>query len=165
MVTEEIESAQLILAEQHRDYDYLLHIYNRMRAAEGVLLTAVFGIIAYLYHFPDDGRKTTVVQRFFLPDEGYGKVIYFMAAAFFLYAVVKLTLNVFGKNPWETAYESHKDSYTFKHLDTLRYYKKRYDECHEYNLEKYSKRKRELSFLFFCILISATILIVIKTLK
>lgn len=159
------DSLKVIIEEQHRDYDYLLHIYNRLRATESVLLTATFGIIAYLYYgAPADG-KTNIAQRLFLPPQDYGKVIYFMAAAFFFYGLIRLMLNVFGDNPWETVYESSKNDYTFDHIGTLEYVKKRYDECHEFNGSQYLKRKKELTFLFFSILISATILIVIKTLS
>lgn len=161
----EEESLKLIIEEQKRDYDYLLHIYDRMRATEGVLLTATFGVVAYLYYGEPDGAKSDLFKRLFVPTEDYGKVIYFMAAGFFAYALVKLMINVFGKNLWMTAYEAPKTNYTHKTIDTLRYIKGRYDDCLEFNGEQYRKRKETLGFLFYCILISATILIVIKTLS
>lgn len=164
---EEIQTLKLVIDEQKKDYDYLLHIYNRMRATENILLTAAFGVIAYLYYptASEGSGASDIAQRFFFPYESYGQVIYFIAAAFFLYGIVKLTLNVFGDNPWQTTYETTKKDYTLKPLDTLRYIKERYDECHNFNVEMYNKRKKELKFLFFCIIISAIILIVIKTLK
>lgn len=162
---DKIKSLQLLIEEQHRDYDYLLHIYNRMRATEGVLLTAVFAVSAYLYHALQEGTNLTIRQRFFWPAEDYGKVIYLAAAIAFAYATIKLMLNVFGNNPWQTAFESSKDNYSYDELETLEYIKSRYGECQTYNCQRYIKRKKELTFLFFCILISATILIVIKTLN
>jgi len=159
------KSMELIIEEQHRDYDYLLHIYNRMRATESVLLTAVFGIVAYLYYKAPVGSKTSITDRLFIPSQDYGKVIYSIAAGFFVYGLLKLMLNVFGKNPWMTAYETVKTNYTYKYIETLEYIKNRYDACYEFNSKGYAKRKNELEFLFYCILISATILIVIKTLK
>lgn len=161
----EIESLKLIIDEQRRDYDYLRHIYDRLRSTESILLTAAFGIIAYLYYTAPAGSKTSIAQRLFVPTEDYGKVIYFMAAGFFIFGIFKLIFNVFGNNPWQTAYETPKTDYSYKHIDTLRYVKKRYDECFEYNSVAYIKRKKELVFLFYSILISAIILIVIKTLK
>ncbi len=163
--TEKIKSLKLIIEEQRRDYDYLLHIYNRTRATENILLTASFGIIAYLYHPISDSSGMSIAKRLFLPAEDYGKVIYFIAAAFFAYAVLKLTLTVFGDNPWETAYETPKDNYTHRHLDTLEYVKERHDTCQKTNSKNYLDRKKQLVFLFYCILLSAIILIVIKTLK
>jgi hypothetical protein len=163
--TEKIESLKLIVEEQRIDYSYLLHIYNRTRATENILLTAAFGIIAYLYHPTSDGSRTSIAERLFLPAEDYGRVIYFIAAAFFFYAVLKLTLTVFGDNPWETAYETPKDNYTHRHVDTLEYVKERYDTCQKINSKNYMDRKKQLVFLFYCILLSAIILIVIKTLK
>jgi hypothetical protein len=162
---EKIESLKLIIEEQKQDCSYLLHIYNRMRAAEGLLLTATFGIVAYLYHRSDgQTSKTSIADRLFFPHEDYGKIIYLMAAAFFIYGLVRLMLRVFGKQPWMTTYEIPKDNYSYKTLDVLEYYKKRHDECLNFNGEKYYKRKEELNFLFYSILVSAIILIVIKTL-
>ncbi len=160
-----IKSLELIVEEQRRDYDYLLHIYNRLRATESVLLTAAFGIIAYLYNPASNASKPSIAKRLFVPGEDYGKVIYFIAAAFFFYAVLKLTLTVFGDNPWETVYETPKDNYTHQPLDTLEYVKNRHDICQKKNSENYMGRKKQLVFLFYCILLSAIILIVIKTLK
>ncbi|HWB39377.1 MAG TPA: hypothetical protein VG604_04050 [Candidatus Saccharimonadales bacterium] len=162
---EEAATLELIIREQKRDYDFLVHIYDRMRATEGLLLTAAFGILGYLYHPLAAGTKMTLMQRISFPSDDSERVIYVIAGAFFLYGVIKLTLNVFGKNPWMTAYESSKTSYEYNKLKTLRYIKHQYEECHSFNQKAYFKRKDELSFLFFCILISAIILIVIKTLK
>jgi len=156
------DSLRLIIEEQRRDYDYLLHIYDRMRATEGVLLTVAFAILAYLYSSGPDG---SILTRLSVPSEDYGIVIYIIAAAFFGYGLIRLMMNVFGNNPWETAYDSAKKDYTYESIETLRYVRARYDKCHDFNCNAYMKRKRELSFLFFCILISATILIVIKTLE
>lgn len=163
---EKIASLSAIIDEQHRDYNYLLHIYNRTRATENVLLTASFGVIAYLYYGISNGNaKESIAQRFFFPQQDYGKVIYVIAASFFAYAVLKLILTVFGNNPWETAYETPKNDYTHRHVDTLEYIKKRYDDCWKTNSKNYMERKKELVFLFYSILLSAIILIVIKTLK
>jgi len=162
---EDVESLRLVIEEQRRDNDYLQHIYNRMRATESILLTFAFGITAYLYSNPPDGEKVGIAKRLFVPTEDYGKVIYFMAAGFFLFGVIKLMLNVFGNNPWQTSYESYKEVYNTEHEGVLKYIKKRYDTCQEYNSRAYAKRKNDLSFLFFCIVISAIILIVIKTLR
>ncbi len=163
--TEKILSLEALLTEQRRDYDYLLHIYNRLRAMEQVLLTACFGVIAYLYYTVSSNTRPSIAHRLFIPSEDYGKVIYLIAASFFLLATMKLMINVFGNNPWETAYETPKTDYTFARIDTLQYIKSRYDTCYEYNGGQYEKRRRELVILFYCILISATILIVIKTLR
>lgn len=162
---EEVESLKLLIEEQRRDYDYLQSIYDRTRATEGVLLTAAFGIVAYLYYNAPLGGKISIAERLFIPAEDYGKVIYFIAAGFFVYGLFKLMLTVFGNNPWMTAYESAKTNYSYDHLETLRYIKERYEACHQFNGDKYAKRKKELVFLFYCILVSAIILIVIKTLK
>jgi hypothetical protein len=163
----EKEALRLIINEQKRECSYLLHIYNRARAIEGLLLTATFGILAYLYSNPnpDAGSKTNISHRLFVPTEDYGKVIYFMAAAFFANGLLKLMLKVFGKHPWKTTYEMCKDNYKYDSVTTLKYYKDRYDECLRFNGEKYNRRKEELNFLFYSILISAIILIVIKTLS
>ncbi len=166
MSTEKQESLKVIIAEQKQDLDYLLHIYNRARAIEGLLLTATFGILGYLYSNPKNfGEKTSISERVFLPHEDYGKVIYFIAVAFFAYSLIKLTLLVFGKHPWMTSYEIPKDNYANSLNETLEYYKNRNDKCLEYNGDKYYKRKETLNFLFYSILISAIILIVIKTLN
>lgn len=159
------DSLKFIIQEQHRDYDYLLRIYERAGAKENVLLTATFGIVAYLYYIAPTQGKLSIVQRLSIPSQDYGKVIYIMAAAFFVAALLKLVLNVFGNNLWMTAYETDKNDYTYKQTETLEYTKGRYDKCHEYNLKSYMKRKTDLSLCFYTILISATILIVIKTLK
>jgi len=159
------KSLELIVVEQRRDYDYLVHIYNRTRATEGLLLTAVFGVVAYLYYKAPVGSRTSIVDRLFIPHEDYGKVIYFIAAGFFVYGIFKLMLTVFGYNPWKTAYEREKTDYSYNQMKTLEYVKKRYDVCLEFNGRKYAERKKELIFLFYCILISAIILIVIKTLN
>lgn len=155
------ESLRHIIEEQKRDYDYLLHIYNRMRSTEGLLLTATFGIVAYLY----TGVSGSLATRLSIPSQEYGKIIYIIAGGFFLYGLIKLMINVFGRNPWETAYESHKTNYSNEPLETLEYIKDRYDKCQERNGAQYNKRKDELGFLFYCILISAIILIVTKTLN
>lgn len=159
----EQEGLQVTIEEQRRDYDYLVHIYNRMRATESVLLTATFALIVFLFRAPDNNDKT-IASRVFFPAEDYGKVIYIMAAAFFAYGAIKLTLNVFGNNPWETAYDVNKPINTSLRNKALHQIKKRYDECHEYNGGCYNKRRKELKFLFFCILFSGTILVVIKSL-
>lgn len=166
---QEQEAVAILVEEQKRDYDYLLHIYNRMRATEGLLLTAAFGIVAYLYYGASDGDKLGIAERLFVPAQDYGKVIYFMAAAFFLYGILKLMMNVFGKNPWMTAYEQQRRDSIFTPqdvtpLEVTKYVRDRYDECLVYNGDKYNKRKNDLGFLFYCILVSAIILIVIKTL-
>jgi hypothetical protein len=167
--TDEAESLKIIISEQKNDSDYLLHIYDRMRATEALLLTAGFGVLIYMYYrIPEsveNGLQLTFSQRIAFPDQDYGRVIYVLAAIFFFSAVIKLMFNVCGYNPWETTYEREKTDYTTKSLNVLRYYKKRYDHCIEKNGKQYGKRKRELSWLFFCLLISAIILIVIKTLK
>jgi hypothetical protein len=161
---EKSESLLLIIEEQKRDYDYLLHIFNRLRATEGLLLTAGFGIVAYLYGSGASGRSSELLQRLFFPAEQYGQVIYLIAMGFFAYAMYELMSKVFGKNHWMTAYDSSKDSYTYKALDTLIYIKQRYDECGVHNGKRYFERKDGLSSLFYRILVSAIILIVIKTL-
>lgn len=159
------ESLRVVIEEQKRDYDYLKSIYDRTRATESILLTAAFGIIAYLYYTAPLGSKSSIAERLFIPTEDYGKVIYFIAAGFFAYGLFKLMLTVFGHNPWMTAYESTKTDYSHDELETLQYVKGRYDICHAFNHDKYKKRKKQLIFLFYTILISAIILIVIKTLK
>lgn len=165
MATEEkTEPLKLILEEQRRDLDYLLHIYDRMRATEALLLTAGLGVLVYLYSKTTEGLPNTLKERMFFPTEDYGKVIYVIAAAFFFYGLIKLMLNVCGNNWWDTAYESAKDNYGNTSTGTLNYFKKRYDEIIKLNSERYGKRKKELTLLFFCILISAIILIVIKSL-
>lgn len=163
--TEKILSLEVLLAEQRRDYDYLLHIYNRLRAMEQVLLTACFGVIAYLYYTAPTSIKPSIAHRLFIPSEDYGKVIYLIAASFFLLATMKLIFNVFGNNPWETAHESAKSDYTYAQIDTLMYIQSRYKVCHKHNASQYEKRRREMVVLFYSILISATILVVIKTLR
>ncbi len=161
---DEGKSLELIIQEQRRDYDYLTSIYDRMRATENVLLTASFGIVTYLYYRAPAGSKSSIADRVFFPQEDYGKVIYIIAAGFFVFGIFKLMITVFGYNPWQTAYEREK---TFSHnrLETLEYVKNRYDICLESNGKNYAKRKRELIFLFYCMLISAIILVVIKTLN
>lgn len=166
---DEIESLKTIIEEQKNDINYLLHIYDRMRATEALLLTAGFGVLVYMYYrIPENvanGLERTFAQRIAFPDQDYGRVIYVLAAAFFFYALIKLMLNVCGYNPWETTYEREKTNYTKKQLKVLKYYKKRYDHCIEQNGKQYGKRKKELVWLFFCLVTSAIILIVIKTLK
>lgn len=158
-----LESTMMVVVEQKRDYDYLLHIYNRLRATEGLLLTASFGIIVYLYNGgPNDGG---IIERLSIPDQDYGRIIYFAAVSFFAYGVFKLMKSVFGNNPWMTAYQREKVDYRYSNkLHTIKYVKKRYEECFDYNFSKYNNRRDELLFLFYSILISAIILIVIKTL-
>lgn len=163
--TTNVNALANIIAEQRRDYDYLLHIYDRMRATEGVLLTICFGILAYLYHTPTAKGKVTLAEWLQLPAQDYGKVIYVIAFGAFAYGFIKLMLNVFGKNLWETAYETDKREASYTELESLQYIKKRYDECYEFNCKSYYKRKEDLGFIFFCIFLSATILMVIKTLK
>jgi hypothetical protein len=164
-MTDSTDSLKTIVEEQRRDYDYLLRIYERAGAKENVLLTATFGILAYLYYTGPDGETTSIAQRLFVPTEDYGLVIYVIAAAFFVYGLFKLMFNVFGGNVWETAYESTKTDHRDDSTETLRYFKKRYDKCHTTNLNSYQKRIKDLRFCFYCILLSAIILIVIKTLK
>lgn len=168
MATEEekqkVESLKLIVEEQRRDLDYLLHIYDRMRATEALLLTAGLGVLIYLYSKTSEVHPNSLKERMFFPPEDYGKVIYVIAAAFFFYGLIKLMLNVCGNNWWDTAYESPKDNYKYTSVDTLTYFRKRYDKIINLNGERYGKRKEELMLLFFCILISAIILIVIKSL-
>lgn len=164
MDTNRTDSLRVILEEQRRDLDYLLHIYDRMRATEALLLTAALGVLVYLYSKTSDGLPNTLKARMFFPAEDYGKVIYVIAATFFFYGLIKLMLNVCGNNWWDTAYESEKDNYKYTPEDTLTYYKKRYDKIIKLNASRYGKRKKELTLLFFSILISATILIVIKSL-
>lgn len=158
------KALKYIVEEQRRDYDYLLHIYDRTRATESILLTATYGILIYLYSASPIGTKMTIAGRLFFPTEDYGKAIYLIAASFFYFSLIKLTLTVFGNNPWETTYNGE-NSDGLNELTSLEHIKKRYDECHEYNANTYLKRKKNLEFLFFCILISAIILIAIKTLR
>lgn len=157
------ESYELIITEQHRDNDYMQKIYERAGSKENVLLAATFGIIAYLYSTPS-GKGSGIIDRLSIPREDYGLVIYVIAAAFFLYGFFKLMFNVFGDNSWSTAYESNKQSYSNNPAKTAKYIKSRYDTIHSTNLASHIKRKRDLKICFFCILISAIILIVIKTL-
>lgn len=166
-------SLHLLIEEQRRDYDYLLRIYERAGAKENVLLTAAFGIIAYLYYgngaaagqTVKQATKATIAERLFFPQEDYGRVIYIIAAGFFIYGLFKLMFNVFGGNNWETAYESAKNDFTYKRIETLVYTKERYDKIKVTNLASYTDRRKDLKFCFYTILISAIILIVIKTLN
>jgi hypothetical protein len=165
--TEKVESLKMIVDEQRRDYDYLLKIYERAGTKENALLTATFAVIAYLYYTAPDGThgKTSIAERLFFPTQDYGKVIYIMAAALFVFSLYKLVFNVFGDNVWHTAYQTPKTDYSYNSLDTLKYFKKRYDTCHKMNLKQYITRKKDLTFCFYGITISAIILIAIKTLK
>lgn len=158
------EGLKAIVEEQRRDYDYLLRIYDRAGAKENVLLTAIFGIIAYLYYAGPEGAHG-IKERLFIPQEEYGVVIYVIAAGFFVYGLFKLMFNVFGDNPWETAYESSKTDHTYDSEKTLLYVKKRYDTIKKTNLKSYNIRRKDLRFCFYTILVSAIILIVIKTLQ
>jgi len=159
------DGLNLIIEEQRRDYDYLLKIYERAGAKENVLLTAAFAILAYLYYTPPIEGKVGIVERLFVPMQDYGLVIYVIAAGFFFFGLFKLMLNVFGDNVWETAYETNKADYPSDKYATAKYVKERYDTAHKINLNSYIKRKINLRLCFYCILISAIILIVIKTLK
>jgi hypothetical protein len=125
---------RMVIEEQRRDYDYLLRIYERAGSKENVLLTATFGIIAYLYYNAPAGSKHTIAERLFVPQQDYGKVIYIIAASFFILGLFRLIFNVFGDNPWETAYETKKPTYDDKSLRTLKYVKKRYDKVKTTNL-------------------------------
>lgn len=159
-------SLRIILDEQRRDSDYLLHIFDRLRATESILLTVGYGILSFLYYSVATSTEDELFKRFFIPEEDYGKVIYFIAAAFFFYGLIKLTLTLFGKNYWQTAYEDSKTDYNHEStVSVLEYYKKRYDDCTAFNGKRYNKRKDNLTFLFFCILVSGIILIVIKTMQ
>lgn len=164
--SKEEASLMLIIEEQRRNSDYLLHIFDRMRATENVLLTSAYGILTFLYYSVATSDASTMAERLFFPEQDYGKVIYIIAAAFFFYGLIKLTLIVFGKNPWETSYESKKKDYTHEQpLTTLTYIKDRYDSCTKINGIEYNKRKDNLNFLFYCILLSGIILVVMKTLQ
>lgn len=166
--SEDDSALRLIIDEQRRDYDYLLKIYDRAGAKENVLLAAGYGIVAYLYSSYSgsvNGNSAGIIDRLFIPSQDYGLIIYMIAAAFFIYGLFKLTLNVFGDSRWETAYETSKKSYSKDSYNVAAYIKKRYDAAHKINLESYIKRKSDLKLCFYCILISAIILIVIKTLK
>jgi len=159
------EGVNLIIVEQHRDYDYLLKIYERAGAKENVLLTAAFAILAYLYYTPPIEGRVGIIERLFVPMQDYGLIIYVIAAGFFFFGLFKLMLSVFGDNVWETAYETSKADYPVDKYGTAKYVKTRYDIAHKINLGSYLKRKANLQLCFYCILISAIILIVIKTLK
>ena len=161
---EKSESLDIILTEQHRDFDYLLHIYNRMRAGQSILLAASFAVVAYLYS-SQSSDDLSIAERLFFPGEGYGQVIYVIAAGFFLFGTIKLMINVFGYHPWETAYVTDKDNYSYIPLETKVYFKERNDSCIKRNGESYNKHKVELIFLFYSVTISAIILIVTKTLS
>ena len=166
MNEEEKESLRYIIEEQRRNSDYLLHIFDRIRGTENILLTAAYGILTFLYYSVATSNASTLAKRLFFPDQDYGKAIYVAAAAFFFYGLIKLTLIVFGKNPWETTYESIKTDYSHDQpLETLKYIKKRYDVCTKFNGNEYIKRKDNLDYLFFCILLSGIILVVMKTLQ
>lgn len=157
------QSLDVILEEQRRDQDYLLHIYNRMRAGQNILLIASFGVLTYLSSALTAADKS-LAERFFFPDEDYGRVIYVIAAGFFLFGVIKLMVNVFGKHPWTTAYESQKDNYTHDPVDTKQYFKERNDKTVATNGQSYFKHRDELTYLFYSITVSAIILIIMKTL-
>jgi len=159
------DNLQLIIEEQRRDYDYLLKIFERAGAKENVLLTATFAILAYLYYTPPLEGKVGIMERLFVPTQDYGVVIYVIAACFFFFGLFKLMLSVFGDSVWETAYETYKVDYSNHSRGVAKYIKERYDVAHAINLNSYIKRKMNLRLCFYCILISAIILIVIKTLK
>lgn len=165
MTVNKSESLDIILEQQQRDSDYLLHIYNRMRAGQSILLTASLAVIVYLYSVPAGSAKASIIERFFVPHQDYGKVIYFIAAGFFLYGVIKLMINVFGLHPWTTAYQTTKDNYTYDVVETKVHFKKRNDMCIKKNGASYFKHKKELTYLFYSITISAIILVVIKSLS
>lgn len=165
MVVNKNESLDIILGQQQQDNDYLLHIYNRMRAGQSILLTASIAVIVYLYSVPAGTGRASIAERLFIPQEDYGKVIYFIAAGFFIYGVIKLMINVFGSHPWITSYDSTKDNYIHDPEATKEYYKKRNDMCLKENGASYYKHKQELTYLFYSITISAIILVVIKSLN
>lgn len=163
--SKEERSIENIIIEQRRDQEYLIHIFDRMRNSENILLTVAVGILSFLYYTVASSDEPDLFKRLFIPEENYGKIIYFIAAAFFTYGFVKLTLTVFGKNPWVTAYENEKTDYDHsKPFETLKYIKVRNDECTDLNGATYNKRREKLQFLFYCILLGGIILIVIKTL-
>lgn len=163
MAVNKNESLDTILAEQRRDQDYLLHIYNRMRAGQNILLAASFGVLVYLSSALNLADKS-LAERLFFPDEDYGKVIYVLASGFFLFGVIKLMINVFGKHPWSTSYVAEKDGYDHDPVNTKQYFKERNDSVTLKNAKSYFQHHDELTYLFYSISVSAIILIVMKTL-
>ena len=156
-------SLKLIIEEQRHNHDYLLRIYERAGSKENVLLTAAFGILIYLYSSPSNSDGG-IMARLSIPTEDYGIVIYVIAVGFFIFGLFRLMLSVFGDSIWETPYETSKKDYLPTANENLKYIKKRHDESMLTNRESYDKRKNNLRLCFFSILISAIILIVIKTL-
>jgi hypothetical protein len=157
------ESLDVIIKEQHRDQDYLLHIYNRMRTGQNILLIASFGVLTYLTSSLGDQTKS-LVERFFWPSEDYGRVIYILAAGFFVFGIIKLMIDVFGKHPWTTSYVADKDGYSHDPVETKEYFKARNDEVTKANGKSYFRHRDELTYLFYSITVSAIILIAMKTL-
>jgi hypothetical protein len=157
------ESLDIILTEQRRDQDYLLHIYNRMRAGQNILLAAAIGVLTYL----SSGlvsKDELLSEKFFFPDQDYGKVIYVLAAGFFLFGIIKLMINVFGVHPWTTSYDEDQKEYNEDSETVKLYFIKKNDEASGKNGHSYFKHRAELTYLFYSITISAIILLVIKTL-
>lgn len=157
------ESLDVVIEEQRRDQDYLLHIYNRMRAGQNILLAAAIGVLTYL----SSGlgiEDASLSEKFFFPNEDYGKVIYILAAGFFLFGIIKLMIVVFGTHPWTTAYEEDRKEYYEGPIEVKKHFIKRNDAASNRNAKSYFKNRDELTYLFYSVTISAIILIVIKTL-
>jgi hypothetical protein len=157
---ERIRSLELAIEEQRRDYDVISNLYSQAKNKNVTFLAAALALLTYLYGSVNDG--ITLAEKLFIPKEPYGAVIYFLSLTMFLVAIA---LQLFALKPrqWLTAYDNDQEKNLLDNYEEyLVYIQDCYLKCSRVNCASYAKKQILLDMSFNMMLMSGTILLLLK---
>lgn len=145
---------ELALEELRNIYNRLDGSYDLARTKILTFLGAGLALLSYLYGGGD----------LFIPDERYGKVLYFIGLGLVI-ASVTLLLHSVRPVQWAVPIETEmrKMLRTKQRIDMLELLVEEYVECMESNIPKYERKMVYLNSAFTQLLCGGIILLVIKS--
>ena|SRR5579862_8159721 len=154
-----VEVLRVAIEEQRRFHDELTEAYHGVSVKILTLAGGGLALLTFLYSNPADPKNPL-----FIPQQLYGKIIYFAALLSTLAALGLLIHGIKPTGQWEVAPETE----ALESLDEtdehkyLLYVKNRYVACFKNNLKEYSFKHKYLKLSFYPLVFGAIILVVIK---
>lgn len=155
----QIKILELKIEEQRKDFDVALSFYEQAKVKNITFLASALGLLAYLYANPGE---ESLRDKLFIPSEPYGIIIYGVSFIVFMSSIIMLLIALKPLN-WSTAYVNGQYGDEGDYLTYLKYINGRYESTSKTNGDSYNKKQTLLDISFIPLLISATILLLLKT--
>lgn len=170
--SQQIEILRETITDLRRRYDAIYVMYSGIRSQTITFIGAGFTLLGYLYYptntscsnFQIEKNFEILINRLFIPEEIYGKILYALAIFLIFTAMIRLLLSVRGFR-WEfSCHEEKFDDIENKetNLSFLQYMRNSYLRVTKLNLSVYEIRHKIVNESLLMLSVGGILMILIK---